>query len=95
MTLADGSDLPLVADLNAWSAGDGVTVPHAGPGAVKSGTDPDTVYMNVDSAGQTAMDLGAEGRNVDFLDGSVRWKNIGEMSPHSIYGGGGNYTGCW
>ena len=90
---ANGSSIPLVADLNAWSSAYGVTVPHSGSGARQdSGSEP---YYNHSMTGSRPEDLGAQGGNVGYLDGSVKWKSLSEMMEHPIYGGGGDFNGYW
>ena len=92
-SLAAPSDTPLVADLNAWSSSDGVTVPHAPSGGVQDG-DHDRPYFNKSRTDKSAIELGAQGGNVGYLDGSVRWKKLSEMGIYPIVPMG-DYSGMW
>jgi prepilin-type processing-associated H-X9-DG protein len=66
--------LVLYSDLNSWGA-EWATVPHTKSGAYKRKGE---FYIRP-SGGVTPMQLGTVGGNVAYLDGSVSWKNIGQM----------------
>lgn len=91
--LSDNPRLVLVADLNAWSDGTDsawqTTVPHGRASGVAAGGK----YDNPDS-GMDPRQLGAEGGNVGYMDGSVEWKSIDKMNIYTIYGSSG-YYGLW
>lgn len=77
--LSDNPSLVLVSDMNDWSPGYGETfAPHGANGAVLSGGD----YSNVSVNGASSAAVGAAGGNVGLLDGSVSWKNIGQMDTY-------------
>jgi prepilin-type N-terminal cleavage/methylation domain-containing protein len=89
--LTDDPTLVLLSDLNDWSPGYGQTfAPHGKSGAILNGLD----ASNLDAAGATPATIGAVGGNLGLLDGSVLWKNIGEML---IYRGSQMWgeAGCW
>ena len=86
-TLSDDPSLPLVTDLNTWSPGYMHTLaPHGprGPILFDYGTaeDEEIDYSNPSAEGASSKDVGADGGNVGWLDGSVRWKNIDQMKPY-------------
>jgi len=74
-----GGDLPIAADINLdMSRAFYVTatiVAHSRTGH----------RTGVTGSGQTIrpMHLGAQGGNVGYIDGSVRWKNLRSMEPHA------------
>jgi prepilin-type processing-associated H-X9-DG protein len=84
----DPGILPVAADLNDWSPQDSWTVvphPHSGrgEGLVYDKGLPPTVY-------------GAEGGNVAYLDGSVKWVPISAMRAYGTYNGSAlAYQGMW
>jgi prepilin-type N-terminal cleavage/methylation domain-containing protein/prepilin-type processing-associated H-X9-DG protein len=68
--LTDKGSLPLFSDLNDWSPRDNWTVvPHQRSGGGG--------YFFGEQGGSTPVAFGAAGGNVAFLDGSVRWKQVG------------------
>jgi len=79
---------PLFCDFNDWSPTDKWTAiahPRHGAGGF---------YEVV--AGQTPVDRGSAGGNVAYVDGSVVWKNIGDMTDHQTYSGSKTkYRGMW
>jgi len=89
--LTDKPDLVLVSDMNDWSPGYGQTfVPH-GKGGARLGVGD---YSNLDAMGASSAELGATGGNIGLLDGSVAWRQAGDMS---IYRGSQQWgnSGCW
>jgi len=87
MRLGDPARAVLVADLNAWTPDDRqATVPH-GP-VVQGG--------KFDNPGTTlsSLQLGAQGGNVGYLDGSVEWKPVDKLNIYTIYPSEG-YLGAW
>ena len=76
---SDDPTLPLVTDINDWSPGFGKTfAPHGANGPVLRDND----FSNPAATGASSKDIGAVGGNVGLLDGSVAWKNIGQMKPY-------------
>ncbi len=89
--LTDDPTLVLLSDMNDWSPGYGQTfAPHGKGGPVLIAGD----YSNPGAAGASSADIGALGGNVGLLDGSVSWRNVGEMR---IYRGSQQWdeNGCW
>lgn len=80
----DGS-LPLLADGNAYGiAGGGWTLaPHEA-----------THDRHLGGFPVTPLDLGAEGGNVGYLDGSVTWKDMRDMGEYNV-AQSNNYKGYW
>jgi len=83
--------LPLIADYNHWSQVDSYCVaPHTSHGAR---------ILRVGSVSRdkiAARYVGAEGGNVGFLDGSVRWRKIIEMQDYvASEWGPGSWSGAW
>ncbi|NOS71351.1 MAG: prepilin-type N-terminal cleavage/methylation domain-containing protein [Verrucomicrobia bacterium] len=74
----DTGDLPITADINLdmsrASFATATIIAHARSGHRTAPT----------GSGKSirVIDLGAEGGNVGYLDGSVRWKNLRNMEPH-------------
>jgi len=82
---------PLFTELNDWSPGYGAAVaPHTRAGPVMLGAD----FGTADPEGKTSADIGAQGGNVGFLDGSASWKPVKAMRT---YRGSQKYDadGCW
>jgi len=74
----DDPTLPLVTDENDWSPEFGRTfAPHAKTGPISTDD-----YSNGAANGAPPEKIGAVGGNVGLLDGSVHWKNIGNMKAH-------------
>ena len=89
--LLEDPSLVLISDLNDWSPGYGQTfAPHGRGGAMMTAGD----YSNPDASGASSAAIGAAGGNVGLLDGSVAWKNVGQMR---IYRGSQQWgdSGCW
>lgn len=90
-TTHDLGDLAIAADINedmtlaGWKTGS--NAPHTRQGRVyaETGTRP-----RISPAA-----LGAQGGNVGYLDGSVRWRKIGIMEPHLVWSGGPVIVGEW
>lgn len=75
-SLNDNGTLALVTDMNDWSSGYGKAfAPHTSHGPVLADND-----FGASPEGASAKDIGAAGGNVGLLDGSVNWKNIGQMN---------------
>ena len=83
-TLTDDPTLPLVTDMNDWSPGYLNTLaPHGPRGPILfSHEDGEIDFANPSAEGASSQDIGADGGNVGYLDGSVRWKDIEEMKPY-------------
>jgi prepilin-type N-terminal cleavage/methylation domain-containing protein/prepilin-type processing-associated H-X9-DG protein len=82
----------LFTDLNNWSPGYARTLAaHTRNGPViRDGESGDP-----EAAGMPSKDLGAQGGNVAWLDGSVRWKPIDQMKPYRgsrLWGSGGCFA---
>ena len=99
-TLSDNPSLPLVTDLNTWSPGFGHTLaPHGsnGPILFEYGSDTEGIvdYSNPSAEGASSKDVGADGGNIGWLDGSVRWKDIDQMQKYrgsQLWGLDGAFT---
>src|SRR5262249_23054549 len=81
----------VLSDMNDWSPGYGRTfAPHGKNGAFLQAAD----YGNADANGASSADMGAAGGNLEFLDGSVQWKNARKME---IFRGSQAWDndGCW
>jgi prepilin-type N-terminal cleavage/methylation domain-containing protein len=87
----DDPTLPLVTDANNWSPGYRKTfAPHAKTGPISTDD-----YSNGAASGAPPEKIGAVGGNIGLLDGSVHWKNIGEMRPRrgsQLWGDEGCYA---
>jgi type II secretory pathway pseudopilin PulG len=89
---------PLITDMNDWSTGeDQAVAPHAKGGAAKFLNDP--IYGPDAANGRTALDIGATGGNIAYLDGSTLWKSVSKMriyrgSQNLAYGNDG-CTALW
>ncbi len=89
-TIEEHGRLPLVADVNesmkwaTWTTGS--TAPHTAHGAAQVPPGPAGTQQDPD-------DLGSEGGNVGYTDGSVIFRPISDMQPHSV----GSYpiVGFW
>jgi len=74
----DRNDLPIAADINDdmsrayWQTATAVAHTRSGGLIASTGTRPSI----------RAMDIGAQGGNVGYIDGSVRWRGIRSMQPH-------------
>jgi len=84
-------DPVLAADINedmtlaTWDTGS--TAVHARGGKVNARTK--------SRPSISPLDIGGEGGNVGYLDGSVRWSKITAMRPHSVWNGGAVIFGYW
>ena len=75
----DGGDLAVVVDLIGWSRSARMTfAPHGERGAAHVLGD----YSNRVLGGVAPWELGAAGGNVGLLDGSVFWRDIGDMKVY-------------
>jgi prepilin-type N-terminal cleavage/methylation domain-containing protein len=87
----DPGDLAISADINEdmsgawWTTSSNVAHTRSGHLTATTGTRPSI----------RPIDLGAQGGNVGHLDGSVRWKNIRQMTPHVISDATGVILGHW
>ena len=99
-TLSDNPSLPLITDLNTWSPGFMNTLaPHGPSGPILFDYNSDETggrdYSNPSAEGASSEDIGADGGNVGWLDGSVRWKDIDQMQPYrgsQMWGEDGAFT---
>jgi prepilin-type N-terminal cleavage/methylation domain-containing protein len=74
----DDPTLPLLTDANNWSPGyERTFAPHTRSGAASTDD-----YSNSALNGAPPEKAGAVGGNIGLLDGSVHWKNIGQMQAH-------------
>jgi len=79
--LTESPALVVACDLNAWSDSPGdrwVIAPHCRGGAASQHGLPFLRVQNLTKPG----DVGAQGGNVLLLDGSVRWKNMRNMTNY-------------
>ncbi len=91
LTTYEGGDLPIAADINedmtraTWMTRS--TAPHTRSRhfQAKTGTRPDI----------SPPAIGAQGGNIGHIDGSVRWKNIRQMSPHLVWNLEPKIFGYW
>ena len=89
--LTEDPGLVLLSDMNDWSPLYGQTfVPHAKNGTIREGID----ASNKGVSGASSAAVGAVGGNVGLLDGSVKWRKIGQMKT---YRGSQAWDedGCW
>ena len=93
--LTDDPMLVLACDLNQWakpSGGEGwVIAPHCNGGAARQGGIPFIWVTKL----TTSVQAGARGGNELFLDGSVHWKNISQMTNYAASPWGDGYMGAW
>ena len=91
----DNPLLVLACDLNAWAepaTGSGwVIAPHCRGGAAKGG---DGVPFLLVTKLTRSKDVGGQGGNVAYLDGSVQWKNIRAMTNYWAFQAG-YYWNMW
>jgi len=79
MKLSDRASSALWCDLNDWSPSDNWTiVAHRTSGAAG--------FFYGAKGGQHPKAHGSAGGNVAFLDGSVQWRNLGDMKPYVTIG---------
>jgi prepilin-type N-terminal cleavage/methylation domain-containing protein/prepilin-type processing-associated H-X9-DG protein len=90
-TIENGT-MVLWTDLNDWSPGYGKAfAPHTRAGAVLR----DLADAPSSPPATTSRELGAQGGNVAWLDGSVRWVPVGQMNRYRgsrLWGSGGCYA---
>jgi len=93
---SDKPTLELAADLNVYSHSyQRILAPHSSGGAVVH--DEHYFEEHPESYEQRPPDIGAQGGNVGFLDGSARWKRIEEMRAYrasQLWGADGAF-GYW
>jgi prepilin-type N-terminal cleavage/methylation domain-containing protein len=91
--MTEDPSLIAASDANDWSPQDKWSiVPHAARGPRKG----PSIYNNGNS--QTPQEMGSQGGNVEFLDGSVIWKKITQMTNYGVWAGGGGidlYKAAW
>lgn len=92
--MTESGGLPLWTDLNNWNPG-WTFVAHTDSGAagIRAGGPPH--YPKWELAGSEPEALGSEGGNVGYLDGSARWRDLGEMEVHPSSEWPGNYPCLW
>jgi len=82
----------LACDLNQWSPQDKwVIAPHCNGGAAKQDGIP---FLYFDPY-KTSAQIGARGGNELYLDGSVHWKKIQQMTNYAAFPGGSAYMNAW
>jgi prepilin-type N-terminal cleavage/methylation domain-containing protein len=82
----------LACDLNQWSPQDKwVIAPHCSGGAARQSGNP---FLYFDPP-KTSAQAGARGGNELFLDGSVHWLNIKQMTNYAASPYGGAYMNAW
>jgi len=85
---------PLITELNDWSPGYGSAVaPHTTGGPRRLGTD----FNTDDPEGQSSAQIGSQGGNIGFMDGSAAWRGIKTMKIRagSQKWGRDGCTTCW
>jgi prepilin-type processing-associated H-X9-DG protein len=76
--LADCGDVPLFADHNNWSATYGRSfIAHTASGGLAMAR-----YLTDTAGGADPWNLGSEGGNFGYADGSVVWLDIGDLDPY-------------
>ena len=68
----------ILADSNHWGNDGFKAAPHTRGGSIKESSSSYTRNL----PGRTAADVGAEGGNVGYLDGSVTWKSMKQMATN-------------
>jgi hypothetical protein len=87
----DDPTLPLIADPNHWAVQEPWTIaPHGKSGPILEGGG-SLIHAG---GGVPSEALGAAGGNVGYMDGSVRWRRIGNMQHH-VASHGDIYVGSW
>jgi prepilin-type processing-associated H-X9-DG protein len=71
--LTDGATNYLMADANRWGTDGELSVPHGPTGSVNN-------PAFVTGSSLTPLTAGGAGGNVGYLDGSVSWKNMANMT---------------
>ena len=90
--LTDNPMLVLACDLNQWSPSDlWVIAPHCNGGVARQNGIP-FLYVTTPT---TSAQIGARGGNELFLDGSVHWKNIKQMTNYAASPWGNDYMNAW
>ena len=85
----DDPSWPLWSDWNA-KVNTSTTAPHTANGSAFS-----LDYIHFTGA-KTPEQVGAEGGNVAYLDGSVHWRHLTDMRPHeTAQSFNGTYVGWW
>jgi prepilin-type N-terminal cleavage/methylation domain-containing protein len=88
----DNPLLVLACDLNQWSPQDKwVIAPHCNGGAARQGNIP---FLYFDPS-RTSAQIGARGGNELFLEGSVHWKSINQMTNYAASPWGNAYMNAW
>jgi len=80
MKLSDRASNALWCDLNDWSPQDRWTIVSHRGGTGAAG------FFYGNNGGRPPKDHNAAGGNVAFLDGSVAWRNLGDMKPYVTIG---------
>ena len=84
--------IAITCDLNQWSPPDKwVIAPHCNGGAAQQGGIP---FLYPDPP-KTSAQVGARGGNELFLDGSVQWRNIRQMTNYAASPWGNAYMNAW
>jgi prepilin-type N-terminal cleavage/methylation domain-containing protein len=82
----------LACDLNQWATSDLWTIaPHCNGGALRQAGRPFVYFAKTTTSAQA----GARGGNELFLDGSVHWKNIGQMTNYAACPWKDAYMNAW
>ena len=90
--MTDGSMLPLMVDPNHWDTEDRwAIIPHGPSGAPRGERGGSFIWNN----GVAAWQSKAAGGNVGLLDGSVHWRNKGQLSNHIASTHHDRYIGAW
>ena len=90
--LTDNPMWVLACDLNQWSPPDKwVIAPHCKGGAARQNGSPFLYFEPF----KTSAQAGARGGNELFLDGSVHWRNIKQMSNYVASPYGNGYMNSW
>jgi prepilin-type N-terminal cleavage/methylation domain-containing protein/prepilin-type processing-associated H-X9-DG protein len=77
----DNPALPLLADLNVYCYSfQRILAPHTSRGPIVR--EDNYFSANNDAIYETPVNIGAEGGNVAFLDGSASWRPVSKMKPY-------------
>lgn len=90
----DGPQLVLFSDANDWANINNfhwITCPHLAGGPLRQGG----YVFFFTSAGQSPAQMGAEGGNVAYMDGSVAWKNMNQMHVYWTWSLDLGHRGYW
>ncbi len=92
--LSEAGTNVILADANHWGTDGFKIAPHSKRGGVIETVAGKPTSFTRTLPGVTARDIGAEGGNVGYLDGSVIWKPIAKMATNRAFSST-FYLGNW